>query len=55
MISGKGEKRGMESTPMTATIGNRASFAASNSRKFSTGNTPDPCYCGCCNMKKGGN
>jgi hypothetical protein len=55
MTTGKGETRGMDSTPMTAPIGNRASFAAANSRKYAMGNTPDPCWCGCCDVKKEGN
>jgi len=51
-VTGKGEVRGMDAPSMTAPIGNHATFAAANSRKYAMGNTPDPCYCGCCNMKR---
>lgn len=53
--TGQGLTQGIEAANLPGTpLARRESRAASNDRQFgSLGNVPDPCYCGCCNMKVG--
>jgi hypothetical protein len=54
--TGLGLTRGPESADLAGSpLANRATRASQNDRAFALGNTPDPCYCGCCNMEKGAN
>jgi hypothetical protein len=52
--TGLGLVRGPESAPTANMITpNRASVAAANNAKWGNkGNTPDPCFCGCCDITR---
>jgi hypothetical protein len=52
--TGLGLTMGIESAPMPAgPATNRVTWAAMNDRTYGgSGNTPDPCWCGCCEMTK---
>jgi len=52
--TGLGLTRGIDAADLPGSpLVRRESRAASNDSKFGgKGNTPDPCYCGCCNMEK---
>jgi hypothetical protein len=52
--TGLGLVRGPESAPTAnMTTPNRATTAAANDAKWDRlANTPDPCYCGCCDMTR---
>lgn len=53
--TGQGLTMGRESADLPGTpLGNRQGRAKANEARYgSLGNTPDPCYCGCCKMGEG--
>lgn len=53
--TGQGLTQGIEAADLPGSpLARRTARAASNDSKFGKlGNTPDPCYCGCCKMGEG--
>jgi len=53
--TGQGLTQGIEAANLPGhPLARRTARAAANNAKFgSKGNTPDPCYCGCCKMGNG--
>lgn len=54
--TGLGHTMGIEAADLPGTpLGNRQGRSKANDARYgSMGNIPEPCYCGCCDMKNGG-